>query len=190
MSNAIVITGSLRNYLTWRKFPNKEENDKFYDWLLDRCYREGKNYAREEAGLRYRSYRADAPQAAQEDLVEVFEKRLYTYSQRSAARYAILCRDLTKRLKVADQKWIQASGGKMPEDLWKAFWKGYKEVTEEEANDPMPMPQVGELWRDEVGELIVWIGENPLTVSFYRNGRAQEISYQTFFRFRHCWRIV
>ena len=34
---SIAITGSYRDNLTWRKYPNKEENDRFYDEHLAQC---------------------------------------------------------------------------------------------------------------------------------------------------------
>lgn len=190
MPNTIHIVSSMRDNLTWRDYPDKEENDKFYDEHLARCRRSGRNYANHEAGIRYRSYRADAPLIAQEDLVEVFDNRMFSYSRRATARNAILTYNFTSRLKAADREWIYRFGGRLPQDCWIAFWEGYKEVTEREAYDPMPMPQEGELWRDENGELVVWLGEKQVTVSFMRQGVVAEVPYQIWFLERENWRIV
>jgi len=175
----IAITSSFRDNLTWRKFPNKEENDKFYDRHLANCRRHGIESGHHDAGLRWRRHRANATMQAQEDLAEIFQNQTYTYGQCNAARNTILSWGFINRLKVADQKWIRACGGKFPEDLWDAYWDGYKEATMREISDPTPIPAAGQLWKAHYAggsKLIVYVGEGKADFQFFITGKNEIIS--------------
>lgn len=191
----IAITSSFRDALTWRKFPNKEENDKFYDRHLANCRESGIEAGHYDAGLRYRNHRANATMQAQEDLAEIFQNQTYTYGQCNAARHAILSWDFIKRLKVADQKWIRRNDGRFPEDLWEAYWDGYKDATMREISDPTPIPAAGQLWRLNVAsgsQLAVYVGERKADFQFYITGRNEVISvlHQDWFVGRDDWSLI
>ena len=191
----IAITSSFRDSLTWRKFPNKEENDKFYDRHLANCRESGIEAGHYDAGLRYRKHRANATMQAQEDLAEIFQKQTYTYGQVNAARHAILSWDFIKRLKVADQKWIRRNDGRFPEDLWAAYWDGYKEATMREISDPTPIPVAGQLWKVNLAagsKLAVYVGEGNADFQFYITGKNEVISllHQDWFVGRDDWSLI
>lgn len=124
----IRITGSYRDKMTWRNFPNKDENDRFYDEHLLFCRTHGSIQAKRniEETLKYYES-ADAVRVLTKEMLDVCNKELYTWEHLKSARSTILGYTFRERLRVSDEKFLNNNDdGTYPKDLWEAYWNGWK----------------------------------------------------------------
>jgi len=191
MSFSIYVTSSYRDRMTWRDYPNKEENDKFYDEHLAHCRYWGRKRGLMLAAAIYSAHQQnwkEQVQAANDVLVKDLS---YTYLQVCEARQHILKWDFISRLRVADCKRLNTKSGKFPQDLWLAYWGGYKEALREIVWSPPRMPQEGELWRSNFGHLYVFIDETDTHLKFHKSSEGLvSINKVSWIAQKDDWTIV
>lgn len=188
---SIAITGSYRDYLTWRKYPNKEENDRFYDEHLAQCRDWGRKRGLMLAGAIYSANQQDWTKEVQAQKDVLIKDQCYTFLQVCEARQHILSSDFISRLRVADAKWLNTKSGKFPEDLWSAYWGGYKEALRDVMWSPPRMPQQGELWINDRGGLYIFIDEEDFVYRFHNAKQGEvNVNKMSWFAQMDDWSIV
>jgi hypothetical protein len=191
MSFSIYVVSSYRDRLTWRDYPNKEENDKFYDEHLAKCRYWGRRKGLLFAGAMFSAHQQNWKKPIQAALDVLVKDHSYTYLQVCEARQHILTYDFISRLRVADGKRLNTKSGKFPQDLWLAYWEGYKEALREIMWSPPKMPEEGQLWRTKRGDLYIFIEETETHLKFYRSDEGLvSVNKVAFIAQMDDWTIV
>lgn len=119
-----ILTESFKDKMTWKKFPNKEENDRFYEEHLEWCKKQGVDTARREIE---RTRRSLGEEKAKIELMKFFNNVLlqndYNYLKGYSSSFALRVEFYT-RLRKSDGHLIMK--GYVPEDIWDAFLDGWK----------------------------------------------------------------
>lgn len=182
--------GRVKKMLTWRKFPNKQENEVFWESLKRKAWSEGRMLAEQQA-VRNDGRIPQMSSGARNCIREVEE--LF------AVQRACLHWTHGERLRKADYDWIWRKGGRYDWELWNSFWFGYNTAVIE-MSDAVRFPKRGELVKDFYeDQFLICLSDNPdpykwelddLEINFADfEGNDRQVSVNQWIHKNHCSRL-
>jgi|DEB0MinimDraft_3_1074331.scaffolds.fasta_scaffold41490_2 hypothetical protein len=180
-----VAKGCVKKMLTWRKFPNKQENEIFWESLKRKAWNEGRTLAEQQA---VRHSQIPKMSSGAWNCIKSYEELCAV--QRACLHWT------EGRLRKADYDWLWRNSGRYDEELWNSFWFGYNTAVIE-MSDSVRFPKRGELVKDfHEDQMLVCLSDNvdpykweldDLEINFVDfEGNNREININQWIFNNHC----